>query len=202
MALSKLLVDGLVAFIDRFGLLGILLTMAAESCLIPIPSEVVMSFAGYVAWLRRSEELIAYSTIAATIGNLIGSIALYYIGLKLGRPFIERYGRYLLLGRRELNLAESWFLRYGGYAVFFGRMTPAVRTVISLPAGLFGFNLKKFIILTFTGSVPWNLALTMIGYATGPYWSRILEFSFYLDLAVVAGLIAAILIAYRRIRSG
>jgi len=199
MSISRLFVDGLVAFLERTGLIGVLLTMTAESCLIPIPSEVIMPFAGYVAWLNDSEVLIAYSTIAATVGNLIGSIILYYIGVKLGRPFIKKYGKYFLVGEGELGLAESWFLRYGAYAVFFGRMTPAVRTIISFPAGLFGFNLKRFVILTLTGSIPWNLLLTYIGYVTGPYWSMILEWSIYVDAAVIlAVVLAVIVLAYRR----
>ncbi len=186
---------------ERSGLIGIFLTMTAESCLIPIPSEVIMPFAGYVAWLNDSEAFIAYSTIAATIGNLIGSIILYHIGLKLGKPFIKRYGRYFLVGERESDLAEKWFLKYGAYAVFFGRMTPAIRTVISFPAGLFSFNFRKFVILTFAGSVPWNFSLTYIGYLTGPYWSRILEWSIYVDAAVILAVVLAIIIlAYRKLR--
>ncbi|MEM3921961.1 MAG: DedA family protein [Nitrososphaerota archaeon] len=202
MALSKLFVDTLVAFIKEFGLFGIFLTMTAESCLIPIPSEVIMPFAGYTAWLNGSKEFIVYSTIAATIGNLIGSVVLYYIGLKLGRPFIKKYGRYFLVGEKELRLVEEWFLRYGAYAIFFGRMMPAVRTVISFPVGLFGFNIRKFMILTFTGSIPWNLALTYAGYMTGPYWNIILEYSAYADVAVVVAIILAVVLIYRRLKSG
>jgi len=197
MSLSKFLVDMLTEFIEKTGLLGVFLTMTAESCLVPIPSEIIMPFAGYVAWLRKSRIFFALSVAAATLGNLLGSIILYSIGLRIGRPFIEKYGKYLLIGKRELEIAERWFLRYGAYAIFFGRMTPAIRTVISFPAGLFNFDLKKFSILTFIGSIPWNLLLTYIGYATGPYWSIILEYSVYIDVAVIVSA-AAILVIFAK----
>lgn len=200
MSLSRLLVDALTGFIEETGLIGVFITMMAESCLIPIPSEVVMPFAGYVAWLRRSEDFLVLSVASATIGNLVGSTILYLLGLRIGRPLIEKYGRYFLIRRGELELAERWFLKYGAYAIFFGRMTPAVRTVISLPAGLFSFNLPKFMILTLTGSIPWNLLLTYAGYATGPYWSIILDYSVYVDAAVAASAIAVIAMLIRRIR--
>ncbi|MCD6235962.1 MAG: DedA family protein [Thaumarchaeota archaeon] len=200
MAFSELLVDALTAFIEDLGLLGIFLTMAAESCLIPIPSEVVMPFAGYVAWLKSSELFLGYSVAAATIGNLLGSTILYYIGLRLGKAFIEKYGKYFLLRRREVELAERWFLKYGGYAVFFGRMTPAIRTVISLPAGLFEFDFKKFAVLTLIGSIPWNLFLVYLGYLSGPYWKMILEYSTFIDVAAVIGLAVFLLLIFWKTR--
>jgi len=199
MPLSKFLVDALTEFIEKTGLLGIFLMMTAESCLIPIPSEIIMPFAGYVAWLRKSRTFFVLSIAAATLGNLLGSIILYFIGLRIGRPFIERYGKYFLIGKRELEIAERCFLKYGAYAIFFGRMTPAIRTVISFPAGLFNFDLKKFVILTFIGSIPWNLLLTYIGYATGPYWSIILEYSIYIDAAVIISAIMILAVFAKKI---
>jgi len=199
MSLSRFLVDILTDFVEKTGLLGVFLTMTAESCLIPIPSEIIMPFAGYVAWLKSSKTFFALSVAAATFGNLLGSIILYFIGLRIGRPFVEKYGKYFLLRKRELELAERWFLKYGAYAIFFGRMTPAIRTVISFPAGLFGFDLKKFAILTFIGSIPWNILLTYIGYATGPYWSIILEYSVYVDAAVIVSAIAILAIFAKKV---
>ena len=194
MTLLALLTDAVTWFIETFGLIGILATMAAESCLIPLPSEIVMPFAGYVAWKNGSRSFIAEATLAATIGNLIGSIALYYIGIYLGRPFAEKYGKYFLLSREKLELADKWFERYGAYSVLIGRMMPAVRTVISLPAGMFRLGLTKFIILTFVGSIPWNLALTYIGYRLGPHWRSIVNYSTYLDVIGVAAIAAAIIL--------
>lgn len=199
MVILRSLVDLLTTFVEEFGLIGVFLTMAAESCLIPIPSEVVMPFAGYVAWLRNSGEFFIYSVTVATFGNLLGSTALYYIGSRYGRPFVERYGKYFLVSRKELDLAEKWFLRYGAYAVFLGRMAPAIRTVISLPAGIFDFDFKKFAVLTFVGSLPWNFALTYLGYTTGPYWSLIIDQLSYFDVFVVAVAVVAIIL-YLKLR--
>ncbi|HDJ67255.1 MAG TPA: DedA family protein [Nitrososphaeria archaeon] len=186
-------------FIEEFGLLGIFLTMAAESCLIPIPSEIVMPFSGYVAWLNNSQRFLIEATITSTIGNLIGSIALYYIGARIGRPFIVKYGRYFLVSEGELKYAEELFRRYGSYAVFFGRMMPAVRTIISFPAGLFKLEIPKFIILTLIGSIPWNFALTYLGFRLGPYWTTILDYSAYIDPIIVVA--AAALLLYVLFRS-
>ena len=200
MSLSAFLMDALTRFVEELGFIGIFLTMAAESCFIPIPSEIVMPFAGYVAWLNDSKGFFVGAVIASTFGNLAGAIVLYFIASRLGRPFVEKYGKYFLLSRRELELAEKWFLRYGAYSIFFGRMTPAVRTVISFPAGLFEFDLRKFITLTFIGSIPWNLFLTYLGYVMGPYWSLILEYSVYVDGLVVAAVILLIIVLALRFR--
>jgi len=196
LTLFALLAEAATWFIETFGLIGILITMAAESCLIPLPSEVVMPFAGYVAWRKSSWTFILEATLIATLGNLIGSIILYYIGVYLGRPFAERYGKYFLLTRDKLEMAEEWFRRYGAYSVFIGRMTPAIRTVISLPAGMFKLSKGKFIILTFTGSIPWNFSLTYIGYLLGPHWTILITYSTYIDIIGVILLIAAVIILY------
>ena len=187
-------------FIEEFGLLGIFLTMAAESCLIPIPSEIVMPFSGYVAWLNNSWRFLIEATIISTIGNLIGSIILYQIGAKIGRPFITKYGRYFLVSEGELEYAETLFRRYGSYAVFFGRMMPAIRTIISFPAGLFKLEISKFTILTLIGSIPWNFALTYLGFKLGPYWTIILDYSTYIDPIIVAAAVALLIYIFFRSR--
>ncbi|MEM3398107.1 MAG: DedA family protein [Nitrososphaerota archaeon] len=189
----------LTSFIEEFGVIGIFLTMTAESCLIPIPSEIVMPFSGYVAWINDSENFVIEASIVASVGNLAGSIILYYIGARIGRPFIERYGKYFLVREHEFEYAERLFEKYGLYAVFFGRMMPAVRTVISLPAGIFKMNMVKFTVLTLIGSIPWNFTLTYLGFTLGPYWTILLDYSAYIDPLIIA--IAIILVAVIIFRS-
>ncbi|MCX8187744.1 MAG: DedA family protein [Nitrososphaeria archaeon] len=202
MVILRSLVDLLTALIEEFGLMGIVVVTAIESIIIPIPSEVVLPFAGYVAWRMNSSEFFIYSVAAAVIGNLLGATTLYYMGLRFGRRFFDKYGRYFFIKKRDLDIAEGWFLRYGAYAIFFGRMMPSIRSAISLPAGMFNFDVKKFVLLTSMGSIPWNFTLTYIGYATGPYWSMVIDrISIpYLDVVVI---VVAVIVAitYLKLRS-
>jgi membrane protein DedA with SNARE-associated domain len=145
--------------------------MALESACIPLPSEVVMPLAGaYAAKGLFNFWLVVF---AGSIGNLIGSILAWYVGLKGGRPFIERYGRYILLSEHSLESAEKWFSKRGEVTVFFSRMLPIVRTFISLPAGIGKMPFFRFCVLTFLGAVPWNWLLTYIGYKVGENWEEL-----------------------------
>ncbi len=191
LGLTETLMDALVWFIESFGPLGVILITFIENIILPIPSEVILVFAGYVAWRNGSWIYVIESSLAASTGSLIGAALLYYVGAYLGRPFIERYGRYMMIRRRELEAAESWFSRYGQPSVFFGRMVPALRTLISLPAGIFRMRFPTFLALTFLGTLPWNLSLTTIGYMLGPQWEIMREYSTLLDvvgLLVIAGI--------------
>lgn len=116
------------------------------------------------------------SIIAATFGNLLGSIILYHIGIFGGRPIVVKYGKYLFVSERELYKAEEWFRTRGDITILIGRMMPAVRTVISLPAGMFKMNIVKFVVFTVLGSMPWNIALTYLGYFLGMNWTIILSY--------------------------
>ena len=122
-----------IACISKFGYAGILLTMAIESACIPLPSEIIMPFSGYL--VTTGQFTMFGITLAGAVGNVVGSIAAYYAGIRGGRPFVERYGPYFLVSHRDLDLADRWFQKYGEAAVFFSRMLPVVRTFISLPAG-------------------------------------------------------------------
>ena len=170
--------------------------MIAESALIPIPSEVIMPFSGYL--VSSGKFNVIYVIIAGSIGNLVGSLVAYYIGFKLGREFILKYGKYVLLRKSHLEITESYFKKYGDRSTFISRMLPAVRTYISLPAGVAKMNLKKFIIYTLIGSVIWNSALTYIGIQLGQEWKNILHYSDYFDAIVVIGVIIAIVIFFKR----
>lgn len=169
--------------------------MIAESALIPIPSEVIMPFSGYLVSSGKFNAV--YVIIAGSFGNLVGSLVAYYVGFRLGREFILRYGKYVLLRKSHLELTESYFKKYGARSTFISRMLPAVRTYISLPAGVAKMNLKKFIIYTLIGSIIWNSALTYIGMQLGHEWKNILHYSDYFDAIVVIGVIAAIALFLR-----
>ena len=142
--------------------------MALQSACIPIPSEVIMPFAGYRlahSWM----DLVILATVASLASNL-GSIPAYYLGAKGGRPMIERFGRYLLLNKHDLDLADRFFNRFGALAVLLGRMLPIVRTFIAFPAGIARMNQVRFHIYTFVGSWPWCFALAYIGMKLGASW--------------------------------
>ena len=189
------LIEFIVSTISGYGYIGIFLLMIAESALIPIPSEVVMPFSGYL--VSSGKFNAAYVIIAGSIGNLIGSLIAYYIGFRLGREFILRYGKYILLRKNHLELTESYFKKYGDRSTLISRMLPAVRTYISLPAGVAKMNLKKFSTYTLIGSIIWNSALTFIGMQLGQQWKNILHYSNYFDGIVVIGVIVAIVLFFK-----
>ena len=142
--------------------------MALQSACIPIPSEVIMPFAGYRlahSWM----DLVVLATVASLASNL-GSIPAYYLGAKGGRPMVERYGRYLLLNKHDLDLADRFFARFGAIATLIGRMLPIVRTFIAFPAGIARMNQVRFHVYTFIGSWPWCFALAYIGMKLGASW--------------------------------
>lgn len=176
--------------IEKTGYFGVAVLMAVESAGVPIPSEIVMPFSGYLA--STGIFSIWLATFWATVGNLFGSLTLYFIGCYGGRKLVVKYGHYFLINEGEVNRADEWFKKYGSLAIFFSRMTPIARTYISLPAGLAKMNLPKFLIYTFFGSVPWNFALTYIGFTLGKNWG-ILEIYFrkfdYLILILITAII-------------
>ena len=158
----------IVAVISALGLGGIVLMMAIESACIPLPSEVIMPFAGYLVSLGHFS-LIAAAT-AGALGCNIGSAVAYAAGQHGGRRFIERWGGYVLITRRELDWADRFFARYGSAAVFVGRLLPVVRTFIALPAGIARMPQLKFHTYTFLGSWPWCFVLAYVGKRLGQAW--------------------------------
>ena len=165
----------IVSFISQTGYIGIFLLMAAESALIPIPSEVTMPFSGYLASLGRFNIYIVI--IVGALANLAGSLLAYWLGRWGERTFIEdlitKYGKFLLISIDEFHKSEKWFRRYGQKIVFFSRVLPIVRTFISLPAGIAGMNIWKFSVLTLLGSLIWSIFLTYIGFALGKNWNSL-----------------------------
>lgn len=188
--------DLILNIIETLSYPGIVFLMALESACLPVPSEIVMPFAGFLA-SEDSNFSIAWITAAGTLGNLIGSILAYWIGMKAGRALILKYGRYVLIREKHLNWAENWFNKYGDPAIFFSRLMPIVRTFISLPAGMARMNFPKFVVFTVIGSIPWNFALTYAGYLLEKRWESILDFFHKLDILVVIAIIIVVIIFLR-----
>lgn len=168
--------------IAEMGYWGVVLTMAIESFNIPLPSEIIMPFAGYLVFEGKFTML--WATAAGAFGNLIGSLANYYLGFYGGRPFIERYGKYFLIKKHDLEIADGFFNKYGEATVFFSRMLPIIRTFISLPAGISRMNVVKFSVLTFIGALPWCWFLAWIGLKFGENLETFRKYWHYFDYAV------------------
>jgi membrane protein DedA with SNARE-associated domain len=160
----------IVATISRLGYAGIVLLMAIESACIPLPSEIIMPFSGYLVYTGRFN-LWAVG-VAGAFGCVVGSLVAYWVGTYGGRPLIEKYGRYLLISRHDLDLADRWFDRFGEVIVFASRLLPVIRTFIAFPAGVARMNLKKFVIYTFAGSLPWCIGLAYVGQKLGEHWDK------------------------------
>jgi membrane protein DedA with SNARE-associated domain len=160
----------IVATISALGYAGVILLMAIESACIPLPSEIIMPFAGYLVYTGRFN-LWAVG-VAGAVGCVLGSLVAYWVGMYGGRPLIEKYGRYLLISRHDLDLADRWFSRYGEIIVFASRLLPVIRTFIAFPAGVARMNLTRFVIYTFAGSLPWCLGLAYVGQLLGEQWDK------------------------------
>lgn len=157
--------------IAALGYLGIFLFMLLESAAIPIPSEIIMPFSGFLVF--RGELEILWVIFWGAAGNLVGSIILYGLGYWGGRRFLEKYGGWALISSHDLEIADRLFSKYGQIIIFISRMLPAVRTYISFPAGVSRMDFKKFCLYTFAGSVPWAILLTQIGVLLGENWKHI-----------------------------
>ncbi|OPY23946.1 MAG: hypothetical protein A4E26_00609 [Methanobacterium sp. PtaU1.Bin097] len=176
-----------IYLIEDLGYWGVFIGMTLESACIPLPSEVIMPLSGFVVY--RGEMSLLGITIVGAVGNLIGSWIAYFVGLKGGRPFLEKYGKYVLISPKKLDMAHEWFDKYGHEAVLISRVLPIIRTFISLPAGIAEMDLKKFSIYTFLGSLPWCFVLAYIGFMLGPKWNIIEEYFHYMDIVVVIAVV-------------
>ena len=166
----EILTAFIVATISTLGYGGIVLLMAIESACIPLPSEIIMPFSGYLVYTGRFNLWLV--GIAGAIGCVAGSMVAYWIGMYGGRPLIERYGRFILISRHDLDLADRWFAKYGEAIVFTSRLLPVIRTFIAFPAGVARMNIPRFIIYTFAGSLPWCLGLAYVGQLLGEQWDK------------------------------
>ena len=162
--LLEFLAAFIIAVISSTGYLGIVFLMAIESACIPLPSEVIMPFSGYLVSTGRFRLL--WVGLAGAVGCNLGSLVAYYVGAFGGRPLVERYGRWLLVTHHDLELADRFFARYGDWAVFIARLLPVVRTFIAFPAGVSRMNVARFHLYTFLGSLPWCLVARLRGNET------------------------------------
>ena len=195
--IAELMAGSIEKFISSIGYFGIFILMSMESAALPIPSEVVMPFAGYMAYKGIFNVVIV--SIVGALGCMTGSIISYYIGYSGGRPLIEKYGKYLFIESDRIELAERWFKKYGDKAVLLSRLLPIVRTFISLPAGIGKYDIKKLVIFSFMGSLPWCFALAYTGFYLGPYWERIIRLFNGLAILIV-GIVIVIILYYWKIR--
>jgi membrane protein DedA with SNARE-associated domain len=180
------------------GYLGVTLAMAIESAMIPLPSELILPYAGFlISDPSQIEPLTGapwsywIAVIVATLGNTLGSLVGYAIGARGGRPFLERYGKYMLIRQHELELADRFFEKYGPATAFFSRLMPIVRTFISFPAGVARMHLGKFIVYSTAGALPWSMLLIWAGQQLGANWVEIRHMLEPYDLLIAALVIAA-----------
>ena len=178
------------SWIAEFGYPAIFVAALLENLFPPIPSEVIFPLVGFVAYHNNLGIIHAISMgLVGAIGSTVGAIIIYYFSLKIGKPAILRFGSYIKVSEKALLNAESWFQKYGTIAVFSGRMAPAIRELISIPAGIGRMNIIKFIFFTFAGSAVWSVALTLLGYFLGDAWSIMAD-----QLSSVFSVIAVIIL--------
>jgi membrane protein DedA with SNARE-associated domain len=200
-----------IPFLDTLygavGYAGVTLAMAIESAMIPLPSELILPYAGFlVSDPRQLEPLTGQPwnlwivVVVATLGNTLGSLVAYAIGAYGGRPFLARYGRYLLIRPHEIEIADSFFARHGGATVFIGRLLPIVRTFISFPAGVARMPVGRFIVYSTAGAFLWSLLLVYAGTVLGANWRGIREALQPFDLVIaVAAVVAVVLFVWWRL---
>src|SRR3989344_7547109 len=191
------LISGAAVFvISTTGYAGIFFLMALESMITPIPSELVMPFAGFLVSGGQLDLVLV--VLAGAFGSLIGSLISYYAGMLLGRPILLKYGRFLLLNEKHLALTEQWFAKYGSKAIFIGRLIPVVRHLISIPAGFAKMNILKFSVYTFAGAFLWCSILTYWGIILKENWHTILKYTEIIDIFIAAAIIAVAVFFYFR----
>jgi membrane protein DedA with SNARE-associated domain len=210
----------MLAFIDRIvipfletlygavGYAGVMLAMAIESAMVPLPSELILPFAGFLVSDPSQLEPISGQpwsfwivVIVGTIGNTLGSLVGYTIGAYGGRPFLERYGKYLLIRQHEIEIADRFFARWGSQTAFFSRLLPIVRTFISFPAGVARMDLRKFVVYSTAGAFLWSTALVWAGVQLGANWEEIRALLQPFDLAIAVGVVV-LLVAFLWLRLG
>jgi len=180
----------IIYVISSSGYLGIILLMAIESACIPLPSEVIMPFSGYLVYSGRFN--LWWVATAGALGCNLGSAVAYAVGYYGGRPLVERYGAYILLSRRELEWADGFFARFGDVTVFVSRLLPVVRTFIALPAGIARMPQVRFHFYTFLGSWPWCLGLAYLGFKAGEHWDYLRTYFHKFDFVIGLILLAAL----------
>jgi len=180
----ELLLDWISNIILFLGYKGIFFLMVLESVILPLPSELILPFAGYL--VSTGELSLVSVVIVATIGSVIGSFILYAIAAHGGRPFLKRWGKYFFVDEEHVEWAETWFRRYGEKTIFLSRLLPFVRIFINIPAGMTKMNKIKFFLYTFAGALLWNLMLVMVGVVLGDEWSTVTQYMAPVEVVIFA----------------
>jgi len=196
------IINGIVIWIYIYGYIGIFFAALLENLFPPIPSELIFPLAGFTANIKGLgliEGAIGMA-LAGAAGSTIGAIIIYFISYKIGMPIILKLGRYVGIREKEISKTKHWFDKHGSKAVFFGRLAPGIREIISIPAGIEKMNLTKFIIFTFAGSSIWSIFLTLVGFYLGEAWNKFYDkYSFIFDMLaiiIIIGIIVAIIIRH------
>lgn len=185
-----------IEYISLWGYAAIIIGMALESACIPVPSELIFGFAGYLVYLGQLN--FTMTVVAGVAGGLAGSIVAYLVGYYGGQPLVAKYGRYFLMSKHNVDMAQRWFDHYGLKATFFSRLLPVLRTFISLPAGFAQVNFGKFIVYTLLGSIPWTIGLIYAGVLLGENWQTLNAIGHKASLLVAASLIVIAVYYYWR----
>jgi membrane protein DedA with SNARE-associated domain len=198
--IDQIVIPFLNSLYGAVGYLGVGLAMAIESAMIPLPSELVLPYAGFLVSDPTQIEPLTHGPwnfwiviVVATIGNTIGSVIAYAIGAWGGRPFLDRYGRYLLIRPHEIETAERFFARHGAATAFFSRLLPIVRTFISFPAGVARMPLGRFLLYSTAGALLWSILLTWAGTQLGAHWEDVRHALQPFDLVIAVVAVAAII---------
>jgi len=181
------LTGAVVGWISSLGYWGIAAGMFLESFNIPLPSEAILPFGGYL--VTAGGITFWEAVLAGTLGGTAGSLASYYLGKWGGRPLLERWGRYIGINAAKLAAAHRWFERWGEATVFFTRFMPVIRTYISLPAGIAEMNVFRFTVFTFLGSLPWSILLVYLGVKLGRNWAELSTVFHRLDVLIVGAVV-------------
>lgn len=189
-----------LGFIDTWGYFAVAFLMGAENACIPIPSELILGFAGYLVYAEKMTFMNAFW--AGMVGGMLGSVFAYEVGARGGRRFVDRYGHYFLVKKSHVDMAQDWFDRYGLKAVFFSRMLPVIRTFISLPAGFARVDMTKFLWLTFLGSLPWTALMLWAGMFLGEKWTFLMEIGHELSIVFVIVCVIFGVVWYYRKKNG
>ncbi len=199
--IDQIVIPFLSSLYGAFGYVGVFIAMTIESAMIPLPSELILPFAGFlVSDPTKIEPLTGQPwsfwivVVVATLGNTTGSLIAYAIGAYGGRPFLDRYGKYLLIREHELEAGEAFFRRWGAPTVFVGRLLPVVRTFISFPAGVVRMPIRTFVIYSTAGALIWSAILTYAGVLLGENWQAIRHALQPFDTAILIGVVALVVL--------
>jgi membrane protein DedA with SNARE-associated domain len=197
--IDEIVIPFLNSLYGAVGYIGVMIAMAIESAMVPLPSELILPYAGFLVSDTSQLEPLTHGpwnfwivAIVATVGNTLGSLVAYAIGAYGGRPFLERYGRYLLIRPHEIVVADAFFAKHGGATVFIGRLLPIVRTFISFPAGVARMPLGTFIVYSTAGAFIWSCLLVYAGTVLGANWTQIRHALQPFDLLIAVAAVAAV----------